>query len=170
MNTGIPVIETYGMTRRPAGFTAHPLNLPRRPGSVGQPVGVELRIVRQAEPVGSRRGGSGVPHRPRRDPRPLGRRAVRRQRSPGDCFHPDGWLRTGDLGHHDEDGFVYLDARTDDVINRGGEKVLPHREVEEIVGRRIRWWRSVAVVGRDDPELGQVPVAYVVLRRSGRDG
>ncbi len=79
-----------------------------------------------------------------------------------DRFHPDGWLRTGDLGHKDADGFVYLDARTDDVINRGGEKVLP-REVEEVIAADPMI-ASVVVVGRDDPELGQVPVAFVVLR------
>ena len=79
-----------------------------------------------------------------------------------DRFHPDGWLRTGDLGHKDADGFVYLDARIDDVINRGGEKVLP-RDVEEVIGAEPMV-ASVAVVGRDDPEMGQVPVAFVVLR------
>ena len=52
-STGIPVIETYGMTEAASQITAHPLSIPRRPGSVGVPVGVELRIVREAEPVGS---------------------------------------------------------------------------------------------------------------------
>ena len=46
-STGIPVIETYGMTEAASQITAHPLSVPRRPGSVGLPVGVELRIVRQ---------------------------------------------------------------------------------------------------------------------------
>ena len=45
---------------------------------------------------------------------------------------PDGWLATGDLGSVDSDGYVYLAGRVDDVINRGGEKVLP-REVEEVL-------------------------------------
>ena len=71
-------------------------------------------------------------------------------------------MRTGDLGHKDADGFVYLDARIDDVINRGGEKVLP-REVEEVIGADPMV-AAVAVVGRDDLEMGQVPVAFVVLR------
>ena len=52
-STGIPVIETYGMTEAASQITAHPLSVPRRAGSVGLPVGVELRIVRQTEPVGS---------------------------------------------------------------------------------------------------------------------
>ncbi len=165
-NTGIPVIETYGMTEAASQITAHPLSVPRRPGSVGLPVGVELRIVRQADPVGSPleapefhighveirgvsvvRGYVGGTH--------------------ADRFSPDGWMRTGDLGHRDADGFLYLHARVDDVINRGGEKVLP-REVEEAIGVDPMV-ASVAVVGRDDPELGQVPVAYVVLRAAAGD-
>ncbi len=160
-STGIPVIETYGMTEAASQITAHPLSVPRRPGSVGLPVGVELRIVRQTEAVGS----------PLEAPEfHIGHVEIRGASvvegyvggTHQDRFHPDGWMRTGDLGHRDADGFLYLDARTDDVINRGGEKVLP-REVEEAIGADPMI-SSVAVVGRDDAELGQVPVAYVVLR------
>ena len=43
-----------------------------------------------------------------------------------------GWLPTGDIGWLDEDGFVYLAGRADDVINRGGEKVFP-QEVEDVL-------------------------------------
>jgi acyl-CoA synthetase (AMP-forming)/AMP-acid ligase II len=164
-STGIPVIETYGMTEAASQITAHPLSVPRRPGSVGRPVGVELRIVRESEPVGSPREAPEfhIGHVEIRGPSVVEGYVGDVHR---DCFHPDGWLRTGDLGHRDADGFVYLDARTDDVINRGGEKVFP-REVEEVISADPMV-ASVAVVGRDDPELGQVPVAYVVLR--GVDG
>jgi len=159
--TGIPVIETYGMTEAASQITAHPLSRPRRAGSVGMPVGLELRIVRQAEPVGS----------PLEAPEfHIGHVEIRGvpviEGYVGDThqdrFHRDGWLRTGDLGHRDADGFVYLDARTDDVINRGGEKVLP-REVEDVIGAEPLV-ASVAVVGREDLEMGQVPMAFVVLR------
>jgi oxalate---CoA ligase len=159
--TGIPVIETYGMTEAASQITAHPLSQPRRAGSVGLPVGLELRIVRQTEPVGS----------PLEAPEfHIGHVEIRGvpviESYVGDThrdrFHRDGWLRTGDLGHRDADGFVYLDARTDDVINRGGEKVLP-REVEDVIGADPLV-ASVAVVGREDPDMGQVPVAFVVLR------
>ncbi len=164
-STGIPVIETYGMTEAASQITAHPLSLPRRPGSVGVPVGVELRIVRETEPVGSSRQAPTfhIGHVEIRGPSVV-EAYVGNEHS--DAFDQDGWLRTGDLGHRDADGFVYLDARTDDVINRGGEKVFP-REVEEVISTDPMVG-SVAVVGRADPELGQVPVAYVVLR--GVDG
>jgi oxalate---CoA ligase len=160
-STGIPVIETYGMTEAASQITAHPLSVPRRPGSVGLPVGVELRIVRQTAPVGSALEAPEfhIGHVEIRGVSVIDRYVGDTHQ---DRFHGDGWLRTGDLGHKDADGFVYLDARTDDVINRGGEKVLP-REVEEVIGADPLI-ASVAVVGRDDPELGQVPVAFVVLR------
>jgi acyl-CoA synthetase (AMP-forming)/AMP-acid ligase II len=160
-STGVPVIETYGMTEAASQITAHPLSVPRRPGSVGLPVGVELRIVRQSEPVGSRLEAPEfhIGHVEIRGVSVIDRYVGDTHQ---DRFHPDGWLRTGDLGHRDADGYVYLDARTDDVINRGGEKVLP-REVEEVIGADPMI-AAVAVVGRDDPELGQVPVAFVVLR------
>jgi acyl-CoA synthetase (AMP-forming)/AMP-acid ligase II len=160
-STGIPVIETYGMTEAASQITAHPLGVPRRPGSVGVPVGVELRIIDQAAPGGgSVEAMSGQPgHVEIRGPSVIAGYVGGAHR---DRFDHDGWLRTGDLGHRDADGYVYLDARTDDVINRGGEKVFP-REVEEIISADPMV-AAVAVVGRDEPELGQVPVAFVVLR------
>jgi acyl-CoA synthetase (AMP-forming)/AMP-acid ligase II len=160
-STGIPVIETYGMTEAASQITAHPLGVPRRPGSVGVPVGVELRVIDEAEPVGghheAEEGQTG--HVEIRGPSVIAGYVGDAHQ---DRFDEEGWLRTGDLGHQDADGFVYLDARTDDVINRGGEKVFP-REVEEIIGADPMV-AATAVVGRDDPELGQVPVAFIVLR------
>ena len=160
-STGIPVIETYGMTEAASQITAHPLGVPRRPGSVGVPVGVELRIVDQWEPVGglleAETGQTG--HVEIRGRSVIAGYVGGAHR---DRFDQGGWLRTGDLGHRDADGYLYLDARTDDVINRGGEKVFP-REIEEIISADPMV-AAAAVVGRHEPELGQVPVAFVALR------
>ncbi len=48
------------------------------------------------------------------------------------AFTPDGWLRTSDMGYMDEDGYIYLAGRADDLIIRGGENISP-REVEEVL-------------------------------------
>jgi len=159
-NTGIPVLVTYGMTEAASQITGCPLGGVSKPGSVGLPVGVELRVVPEDEPVGSPIDLSVgvVGHVEIRGPSVIDSYVGHLHR---DRFHPDGWLRTGDLGHLDEDGFLFLDARCDDVINRGGEKVFP-REIEEIV-EADGSVAAVAVVGDDDPVLGQVPVAYLVL-------
>jgi acyl-CoA synthetase (AMP-forming)/AMP-acid ligase II len=72
----------------------------------------------------------------------------------------DGWFRTGDVGRVDEDGFVWIEGRVSDMINRGGNKVFPG-EVEEVV-RLVKGVADVAVVGVPDDRLGEVPWAFVV--------
>ena len=158
--TGLPIVETYGMTEAASQIAAHPLSEPRRAGSVGLPVGLELRVVRDdvrsAGPTACPPGEVGEVE--------IRGASVIEEYGGGehaDRFRPGGWLRTGDLGHRDSDGYLYLVARTDDVINRGGEKVFP-REIEEILSADPAV-ASVAVIGQDEPELGQVPVAFVVL-------
>jgi acyl-CoA synthetase (AMP-forming)/AMP-acid ligase II len=73
----------------------------------------------------------------------------------------DGWFRTGDLGWVDAEGFVWIEGRVSDMINRGGLKVAPG-EVEEVV-RTVPGVVDVAVVGVPDARLGEVPWAFVVL-------
>src|SRR5205814_8557944 len=79
----------------------------------------------------------------------------------GDRLTVDGWLRTGDLGRIDEDGFVWIDGRVSSMINRGGLKVFPD-EVEEHL-RELPGVRDVAVAGVPDERLGEVPWAYLVV-------
>jgi long-chain acyl-CoA synthetase len=72
----------------------------------------------------------------------------------------DDHVRTGDLARIDEAGFVWIEGRLGDLINRGGNKVVPE-EVEEVL-LALPPVREVAVVGLPDERLGQVPVAFVV--------
>ena len=73
-----------------------------------------------------------------------------------------GWLRTGDIGSIDTKGRLWISGRLDDVINRGGEKILP--AVVEDVLCRLPEISEAAVVGIPDPLLGQQVVAAVTLR------
>ncbi len=72
----------------------------------------------------------------------------------------NGWLHTGDVGEMDADGFVTLKDRSKDMIISGGSNVYP-REVEEVLLTHAGV-REVSVIGRPDPEWGEVVVAYVV--------
>ncbi|MGD0239589.1 MAG: AMP-binding protein [Streptosporangiaceae bacterium] len=157
---GIPVVETYGMTEAASMITANPLDGPRKAGSAGLPAGSELRVVECPEgapgpclpcPAGivgrvQIRGG-GVISQYAANGRP-------------GAIDADGWLDTGDLGHLDEDGYLFLAGRSDDVINRGGEKIHP-REIEDFLLAQPGV-RSAALIGVRDEVLGERPVAYVV--------
>jgi acyl-CoA synthetase (AMP-forming)/AMP-acid ligase II len=74
----------------------------------------------------------------------------------------DGLLATGDLGHLDADGRVFVDGREDDMIVSGGENVFPS-EVENLLAD-LPGVREVAVIGVPDPTYGQRLAAYLVLQ------
>ncbi len=77
-----------------------------------------------------------------------------------DRLTEDGWFHTGDLGWFDEDGFLWLDGRVSDMINRGGLKVFPGT-VEDVL-LAADGIREAAVVGMPDERLGEVPWGFVV--------
>jgi acyl-CoA synthetase (AMP-forming)/AMP-acid ligase II len=150
----IPLVLSWGMTEGASQITATPIGDITHPGSVGRPLGSEV-VVRGPNgatlPTGEVgalwiRGGGIV-------------RGYLFDRN-ADRFDSEGWLNTGDLGRMDDDGFVYLVGRSDDVINRGGEKVYP-AEVEEVLLGDPRVLEAV-VVARAHDVLGFVPVAYVI--------
>lgn len=144
--TGIPVVETYGMTEAASQITANPIDA-IRPGSVGRPVGLELRAVGDRIQI---RGDRVTPVYWRFDGAWSSRPAT----------DLDGWLDTCDLGCIDEDGYVFLVGRDGDVINRGGEKIQP-REVEEVLLTDPRVATAV-VVPRPHPTVGEEPVAIIL--------
>lgn len=74
----------------------------------------------------------------------------------------DGWLRTGDMGWMDEEGYIYLAGRGDDLIIRGGENISPE-EVEDVLYSYPKI-EETALIGVSDPEWGQQPRAIVVLK------
>ena len=158
--TSIPVVESYGMTEAASQICANPVTGPRKVGSVGVAVGVAVRVT----PL----DGSSVPAN---TPGPLeirGESVITAYAGPGyeDRFN-DGWLRTGDVGYVDDDGYVFLVGRNDDVINRGGEKIYP-REIEEVL-LALPGVEMAVVIGRADDVFGQVPVAYVTLHNINSD-
>ncbi|OBK28206.1 acyl-CoA synthetase [Mycobacterium asiaticum] len=118
---------------------------PSRAGSVGRPLpGVEVRVVDPATGADVEVGAVGELW----------------VNSPLNTT--EGWLRTGDLGRQDADGYIYPSGRLRDTINRGGEKFGPI-EVEEAL-RSHPAVSDVAVAGVADEELGQRVGAAVVTR------
>ena len=116
-----PVIAIYGMTETAGVITSNPLPPGRaKRGSVGLPAGPQLRIAR-ADGSWAAAGESG-------EICVRGDTVIGAYEdagtSGGEAFFGD-WLRTGDRGHLDADGYLFLDGRLKDIINRGGEKIAP---------------------------------------------
>jgi fatty-acyl-CoA synthase len=78
-----------------------------------------------------------------------------------DAITPDGWLRTGDLGRMDADGYVRITGRAKDMIIRGGENLYP-AEIEAAL-RTLVGVLEAYVVGVPDDRYGEVPAAFVRL-------
>jgi len=145
--------NVYGTTETGFGAIARPGNLRAAPGTVGRPpFGTELRILDDSGrelPVGEAGhlfvGG------------PLifdGYSGGGSRETAGDL------MNTGDLGHIDEQGRLFIDGREDDMIVSGGENVFPG-EVENLL-RHHDGVEDAAVIGVDDEEFGQRLRAFVV--------
>lgn len=156
---GVPVVEAYGMTEASHQMASNPLPpAMRKPGSVGVATGTETAIM---EPGGPRLLASGeVGEIVVRGPNVM--RGYANQVA--EQGFTDGWFRTGDLGRLDPDGYLFIEGRIKEIINRGGEKISP-REVEEILLQHPAVAQAV-VFALPDRALGQDVGAAVVLRDS----
>ncbi|MDB5998394.1 MAG: AMP-dependent synthetase and ligase, partial [Rhizobacter sp.] len=77
-------------------------------------------------------------------------------------FTADGWLRTGDLGHRDADGFFFVTGRIKELIIKGGENIAPREIDEALMGHPAVL--EAAAVGVPDRHYGQEILVCVVLR------
>ena len=156
---GVIILELYGLTESGPVATFNRRD-DRKPYSVGKPIwGVDMQ-VRDAEgqplPPGKENIGEFV----------LRGHAVTKgyYKNPEGTAEAitDGWLRTGDLGYQDEEGFYFIVDRKKDLVIRGGYNVYP-REVEDVLYKHPAVGQ-VAVVGIPDERLGEEVRAYCVLK------
>jgi len=157
---GIEVLEGYGLSETTAVGT---FNQPgeRKPGSIGKPVeGVEVRFF---DDDGNEVDQGEVGELTIKGPNVMAEYWNKAEETKEELR--DGWFSTGDLGHIDEDGFVFIDDRKKDMIIRGGENVYP-REIEEILHHHEAV-EEAAVIGVEDERLGEEVAAAVVLKEGG---
>ncbi len=153
----IPLVEAYGMTEAAHQMASNPLPPgERRAGSVGIATGTELAILDSAWqplPIGAigevSVRGAGVVSGYRENP------------EANAASFLDGWFRTGDSGRLDADGYLHLEGRIKELINRGGEKISPH-EVEDALLRHPAVAEAVAF-SLPDAKYGETVGAVVVL-------
>jgi acyl-coenzyme A synthetase/AMP-(fatty) acid ligase len=156
---GVTVLNGYGQAEigEVIGWTAADAREhPEKVGAVGRPhPGVAIKVL-SGEGVEVSRGTVGeLLVRP-----PRMAAGYADGDSLDDRLDGDGYLRTGDYARVDGEGFVWIEGRVGDVINRGGNKVFPG-QVEEVLCLSPGV-QEAAVVGVPDDRLGEVPVAFVV--------
>jgi acyl-CoA synthetase (AMP-forming)/AMP-acid ligase II len=154
---GVPVIEAYGMTEAAHQMCSNPLPpAVRKPGSVGLPAGPQVRVVDgMGKEVVSGEVGEVVIRGENVTPGYLNLPEERQERLEG------GWFRTGDLGHMDAEGYLFLHGRVKEIVNRGGEKVSP-AEVDACLLRHEAV-AEAACFAVPHPSLGEDLAAAVVL-------
>lgn len=153
---GIPIVEGYGLTEATCASTCNPVDGVRKPGTVGPALpGQEVQIVdTDLNDVPAGQTGEVLIAGPVVMAGYLGDPQTTRETI------VDGWLRTGDVGFLDDDGYLTLVDRIKDMIIRGGENLYP-KEIENTIST-LNGVLEVAVIGRPDEVLGEVPVAFIV--------
>ena len=162
---GVRIIEGYGMTEATCLVSVNPYDGERKVGSVGFAMAYTDVVARRFQ--GSVWQDCGVDE--------VGEICVR---GPGVCpdiyteqeknrgiLTTDGFLRTGDLGRLDADGYIWITGRTKDLIIRSGHNIDP-AQIEEALMRHP----DVAfpgAIGQPDARAGEVPAVYVELRQGG---
>lgn len=153
---GIPLLEGYGLSEASPVVSINPIKGPWKAGSIGVPIpDVEVsvqdddgRILGPGATGEICVRGSNVMVGYWNQPEETAKALV------------NGWLRTGDVGHCDTDGYFYITDRKKDMLLVNGINVYP-REIEELI-YQYPGVKEAAVVGLHDPRKGEMPVAFVV--------
>ena len=157
--TGVAVSEGYGLTEATCLVSCNPVDGLRKVGSVGLPFPhTDVRIVGED---GEDRAGGEVGEICVSNPGILAGATYTDPERNRDLYRDGRWLRTGDLGRMDEDGYLWITGRAKDVIIRGGHNIDP-----AVIEEALAAHEAVAfagAIGQPDAHAGEVPCAYVEL-------
>ncbi len=154
------VTNSYGLTEAGPAYIVMPKDeAAKRIGSVGKPMPpMEVKVLNQEtdEPCSPNETGELLV---RLDGK--GREYYKNEEATSSAWTPDGWLRTGDLAHLDDDGFVYINGRIKDMIIRGGNNIYA-TDVEAVLLEN-KAVQEAAVVGVPHKVLGEDVGAFIVV-------
>lgn len=154
----VPVVQTYGLTEACSqAVTLSPADAMRKIGSAGRPLPpVQLRIMHEDRQTLPGEPGEIFLKGPTITPG-----YIERSEATSQAFQ-NGWFATGDIGYLDKDGYLYVLDRRADLIISGGENIYP-AEIESILQSHPAI-EEAGVSGQADPQWGQVPIAFVILK------
>jgi len=148
---GIPILQGYGLTESSPVISVNQLGSPRN-DSAGPPIpGVEVKINEPDE--------TGIGEIVVRGPNVM--LGYYKNKVATDKVLKDGWLYTGDLGHIDKDGYVYITGRMKSVIvTQTGKNIYPEEIEEKLI--KSEWIKEVLIVPRIDPETKKEEICAII--------
>ncbi|CAN0584116.1 unnamed protein product, partial [Ectocarpus sp. 12 AP-2014] len=161
-STGIKIIEGYGMTEATCVVSCNPIDGEKKIGSVGFPIPhTEVRILRNTPDGPVACATDEVGEICVWSPGVLPGSTYLAEDKNRDLFHNDVYLRTGDLGRIDSDGYIWITGRAKDLIIRGGHNIDPAVIEEALQGHEAVAFAGA--IGQPDRRTGEMPCAYVEL-------
>lgn len=159
--TGVQIAEGYGLTEATCLVSCNPVEGAKKIGSVGYPLPyTEVKILRATNggftECATDEVGEICTRNPGVTPPTYTDEAKNR-----DLYAPDGYLRTGDLGRLDGDGYLFITGRQKDLIIRGGHNIDPAEIEEALLSHDAVSFAGA--IGQPDAVSGELPCAYVEL-------
>ncbi|MCV6576797.1 MAG: acyl-CoA synthetase [Cohaesibacter sp.] len=160
--TGVGIIEGYGLTEATCLVSCNPIHGEKKIGSVGLPFPyTDVKILNHTPDGPVECGVDEVGEICIDSPGVFTGSTYTEADKNHELFHHDQYLRTGDLGRIDEEGYIWITGRAKDLIIRGGHNIDPAEIEEALAGHEAVAF--VGAIGQPDEHSGEVPCAYVEL-------
>ncbi|MDU8945823.1 acyl-CoA synthetase [Ovoidimarina sediminis] len=159
---GIKIVEGYGLTEATCLVSCNPLDGEKKIGSVGIPFPyTDVRILVHTEDGPAEMPTDDIGEICVANPGVYAGSTYTEADKNRNLFHYDRYLRTGDLGRIDSDGYIWITGRAKDLIIRGGHNIDPAEIEEALAGHDAV--AMVGAIGQPDAHAGEIPCAYVEL-------
>ncbi len=160
--TGVTIIEGYGLTEATCLVSCNPVDGEKKIGSIGFPFPyTDVKILQDGPDGPIEVGTSEIGEICISNPGVYAGNTYTEADKNKDLYHYDKYLRTGDLGRFDEDGYLWITGRAKDLIIRGGHNIDPAEIEEALLGHDAVAFAGA--IGQPDAYAGEMPCAFVEL-------
>ncbi len=160
--TGVTIVEGYGLTEATCLVSCNPVDGEKKIGSIGIPFPyTDVKILQDGPDGPTECGVDQIGEICISNPGVYAGNTYTETDKNTDLYHFDKYLRTGDLGRFDEDGYLWITGRAKDLIIRGGHNIDPAEIEEALLGHDAVAFAGA--IGQPDAHSGEVPCAFVEL-------
>ncbi len=160
--TGVTIVEGYGLTEATCLVSCNPVDGEKKIGSIGIPFPYTDVKILQDGPDGPKEcAADEIGEICISNPGVFAGNTYTEADKNVNLYHYDKYLRTGDLGRFDEDGYLWITGRAKDLIIRGGHNIDPAEIEEALLGHEAVAFAGA--IGQPDAHAGEVPCAFVEL-------